>query len=94
MEKLREVSDNTNDDDAKERWFSDQPRPAEQVNPVEAELAAKRRQRIIAAQNRMSYTRLQALVQNMSPEERILNQVDEKRLGGMDINAGQDDKAV
>jgi hypothetical protein len=78
MEKLREVA-TTPEPETQERWFSDN--PSEPANTIEVEVK-KRQTRIKQAQARMSHTRLQALVQQMSPEELELNDSEATRLSG------------
>lgn len=80
MEKLREA-DNSHDAESKERWFSE-PSP-EPIDPVDEQLSKRKKQRILQAQQRMSYTRLQALAQQMPPEQRLLNDEEARRLGGV-----------
>lgn len=82
MEKLRAVSD-ANDAENKERWFGE---PAAEA-PIGAEAEAeKRRMKLAQAQHRMSHTRLEALVQTLTPEQLILNEQEARRLGGPGLN--------
>lgn len=82
MEKLRQA-DNSHDAESKERWFGE-PSP-EAIDAANEELSNRKKQRIAAAQQRMSYTRLQALVQQMPPEQRLLNEEEARRLGGINV---------
>jgi hypothetical protein len=87
MEKLRETSDAPTTE-SKERWFGEA--NAEPVTTVEAE-AEKQRQKLVQAQHKMSYTRLQALVQQLPPDERLMNEEEARRLGGVAM-PGDDSK--
>jgi hypothetical protein len=89
LEKLREDAE-TPPDESKERWFSEP--QAVPIATVEAE-AEKRRLKLMQAQHKMSYTRLEALVQQLTPEQRLHNDEESLRLGGKKFSPDLDKDA-